>query len=266
MNDSASAIPPAWLEAVHRLEGARRVLVLGASDVGKSTFCRFLAERLGAALLDTDLGQKTVGPPGAVTLGRSDASLAALHFVGATSPSKHFLPLLVGVARLAAHAESLVVDTSGFIESAGAMLKAQKAEAVLPDHIVAIERGGELAPVLAPLAHLPIVRLAPAPQARRRTDSERAAARRAAFAAHFAGATERHLDRRTVVLQRRDLPEHPAGLLCGALDSAGICRGLALVLEADENSIRVLSPVPEIRVLQLGTLRLAADGTELRRL
>src|SRR3954451_21991417 len=65
----------------------RHALVLGAADVGKSTFCRFLLGHLRArgrrtALLDTDVGQKTVGPPACVTLAGADRS--ALFFVGTT--------------------------------------------------------------------------------------------------------------------------------------------------------------------------------------
>ena len=46
----------------------QRVLVLGASDSGKSTFCQYLidsacAASLKAALVDTDVGQSQIGPP-----------------------------------------------------------------------------------------------------------------------------------------------------------------------------------------------------------
>ena len=55
--------------------GIHRVLVLGAPDAGKSTFRgMLLAHAAGqsrrAALLDADPGQKHVGPPACVTLGR----------------------------------------------------------------------------------------------------------------------------------------------------------------------------------------------------
>ncbi len=46
----------------------QRVLVLGASDSGKSTFCQYLIDSacnasLKAALVDTDVGQSQIGPP-----------------------------------------------------------------------------------------------------------------------------------------------------------------------------------------------------------
>ncbi len=74
-------IPPDWDDAAARIAngGLRRVMVLGAADGGKSTFCRFLLDELRArdrraALLDADIGQKTVSPPACVTLAEADRS------------------------------------------------------------------------------------------------------------------------------------------------------------------------------------------------
>jgi len=83
----------------------RRILVLGATGVGKSSFCRFLGERLlsagrEVAVVDADIGQKDIGPPAAVTLGypRLSTPLEEIRpvrffFVGATSPAGRLLPL-----------------------------------------------------------------------------------------------------------------------------------------------------------------------------
>jgi len=83
--------PPDWSDVAARIthESVRRVMVIGAADVGKSTFCHFLLRtaRAGgrtAALLDTDVGQKTVGPPACVTPAGGDSSKLA--FVGTTDP------------------------------------------------------------------------------------------------------------------------------------------------------------------------------------
>jgi polynucleotide 5'-hydroxyl-kinase GRC3/NOL9 len=88
-------MPSAWLDAARQIirEGVRHVLVLGAVDVGKSTFCRELLRAANGAgkaarLIDSDVGQKMVGPPACVTLGQttSDAELSLLElvFVGTT--------------------------------------------------------------------------------------------------------------------------------------------------------------------------------------
>ena len=87
-------IPKAWEEIDS--EGLTGVLMLiGAPDTGKSTFARFLFERVTAAgrrpaYLDGDPGQSGLGPPATVTaaLGRTfpPADLRRRRFVGAVSP------------------------------------------------------------------------------------------------------------------------------------------------------------------------------------
>ncbi len=113
----------------------QRVLVLGASDTGKSTFCRYLidcgrAVSLKVALVDADIGQSQIGPPTTVGMqlydssqktdtsqsaeDNSDVNLIedilekndkekalvqnadAIYFVGAISPQRSLLPLLTG--------------------------------------------------------------------------------------------------------------------------------------------------------------------------
>src|SRR5262249_21495696 len=77
-------------------------LVLGQSDVGKSTLIRTLIHHVTAqgesvAVLDADLGQSTFGLPTTLTLVRVAASRAttpepiASVFVGAISPVGHLL-------------------------------------------------------------------------------------------------------------------------------------------------------------------------------
>jgi polynucleotide 5'-kinase involved in rRNA processing len=91
------SIPPAWLDAAKQTirEDVCRIIVLGAVDVGKSTFCGELlrpAHQAGrtARFVDSDVGQKMVGAPACVTLSQatSDAelSLIGLVLVGTTNP------------------------------------------------------------------------------------------------------------------------------------------------------------------------------------
>lgn len=62
-------INPEWKRLASRIVMPnQRVLVLGPSDAGKSTFCRYLidyacAASLKVALVDTDVGQSQIGPP-----------------------------------------------------------------------------------------------------------------------------------------------------------------------------------------------------------
>jgi polynucleotide 5'-hydroxyl-kinase GRC3/NOL9 len=218
---AALEIPEAWDAATEEIleAGLRRLLLLGAADVGKSSFCRLLIERLLAAgrdvaVVDADIGQKDLGPPAAVTLGYpklggalSDTTPVGFFFVGATSPIGRLLPLALGTAMFARDAEaaSTIVNTTGMIDCNGRVLKGYKIEAVRPDAIVAIERSGELAPILAAHWHIHTIRLTPSPLAQPRGRMQRRAARERAFARYFGPAQRLEFGLEELVIQRTSL-------------------------------------------------------------
>lgn len=109
-------LPDEWLDALARLRAARRTLVLGAADVGKSSFVHAaLSAKPGLRLLDLDPGQKMVGPPGTVSLGaKADGQLVLerFRFVGTTSAGQ--LRLLFAATSAFASQEPLIANTSGF--------------------------------------------------------------------------------------------------------------------------------------------------------
>src|SRR5215813_13229242 len=197
-------IPPAWDWSVDQIvqHRWRKILVLGAVDRGKSTYCRFLARRCletgrRVALVDTDVGQKDIGPPATLTLGYpevaqslAEVSAVAWYFIGATSPAGHLLPMIVGVRQLvdAAQAAYVIVNTTGFVTGPGYALKSYKIEAVRPDVIVALEHGHELRPLLQAYRHYRILRLPASAYATPKTVEQRRAARERTFGTYFATA------------------------------------------------------------------------------
>ena len=158
------------------------VLVIGATDVGKSTFCRFLIERgvtsgLRVGFVDTDVGQSQIGPPTTIglkvfapndsmvsavpsippaELEEIDGEPDALYFVGWTSPERHLLQSVAGTrlmvdAALKTEADFIVVDTTGYIEGDTAVvLKQHKIELVKPTHLICLHRSRELDAIVAP--------------------------------------------------------------------------------------------------------------------
>ena len=91
------------------------LLVVGATDTGKTTFARYVYRRLSAhherlAFVDEDMGQATLGPPTTMSmaLGQGDdagfppAGPQYRVFVGDISPTGHMLPTVVGARRLVA--------------------------------------------------------------------------------------------------------------------------------------------------------------------
>ncbi len=107
--------PGDWLKAIHTIfaednggeDKRRRILVLGESDRGKSSFCALLTRELfergqSVGYLDADIGQKDIGPPATISLGLfgqgrglGRADLIGMYFVGAISPF-----VRIGLSRL----------------------------------------------------------------------------------------------------------------------------------------------------------------------
>jgi len=261
-----------------------RVFVVGGVDSGKTTFARRLA-RAGveaghvAAIVDADLAQSTIGPPGTVGLkvirDAADAegdSFDALSFVGAMSPRNHFLSLVTGTAKLVMRAiemgaRLIVVDTSGLIDGvAGQTLKLTKAELCRPHHVVSLARGGELEPingVLERFLSLDVQALGVHPEIGIRSVDDRAAYREARLASFLGGQTYRWRVKPTVFMP--SLPpifalEELDGLLVGVDNGQGDCLGLG-ILEYREDALRLLTPVSEgVRALRLGSVRVTQDG------
>jgi len=212
--DSHEQWPPTW-DAVSAeiLAAGGAVVVIGTGDVGKSSFCWGLAARGAAAggkvaLIDADLGQARIGPPGTIGLAyvgpqqQGDPQPAALAFVGSTTPEGHLLPTVVGLRKLsdlarAQNPSHLIVDTCGWVDHPAAQaLKEAKFSLLGPDFIVALQRQQELEPLLTwarGRGRDPVRRLHPAPAARYRDRAERQRHRAERFRAYFQGAQSREL-------------------------------------------------------------------------
>jgi len=255
-------------------------MMTGSTDTGKTTLSRQLLSaaveaRLVAAYVDADVGQTTVGPPTTVGLrwvrtaeDLMDLSVAEdLRFVGSTTPNRFVLQQVVATASLVdvarTQAELIVIDTTGIVSGvSGQTLKYHKTELCRPSTVVALQRGGEMEPIVGMLrrffssevrvagVHPDVVPVSP---------EQRAAHRAKRFAEALAAPLERWRVRPTVFA-----PTLPAGLdqsrldgvLVGIHDGSGRCLGLG-VLSHEEDGLRVMTNVAEGMVgLRLGSLRL----------
>lgn len=267
------ALAPEWDHAVGSLTGsaARRVVVLGAADVGKSTFCRHLLRAAvdrerSAVLIDADVGQKMVGPPAAVTQAEAGAPelLSDLAFVGTTDPVMGFSRIVTGLDRLSrdANCDLLVVNTSGLLSGVGRRLKTAKIAALAPDLLVAIGQDPALLATLADHPEIPRLNLASPAQARRKTLGQRRAARREAFRRHFEGSRVHD-----VPLGGGDITVLSERQLVGLVDRVGRDLGLGLVeaIYPDRARAHVWSPAPPeaVRGLVAGRVRLDQNFSPL---
>jgi len=164
---------PEWEEPAARLvEAGGSILLIGATDTGKTTFCTLLTNAALAAgrrvaVVDGDVGQSEIGPPGCVGMGLPekpirallDIPTSALAFVGAVSPQGHLLEHATAVramtdAARAAQPDLLLIDTTGLLRGPAARrLKHAKFSLLAPDYVVALQRDRECEPALTPLKY-----------------------------------------------------------------------------------------------------------------
>ncbi|MGQ9594496.1 MAG: Clp1/GlmU family protein [Anaerolineae bacterium] len=276
-------IPPRWKDLDPTALG-ERILLLGATDSGKSTFARYLVHRLleaglRPAYLDCDIGQSTLGLPTTMNLAVPSGPLptaeedllfppqpGASFFVGSITPRGHMLPLLVGCQRLLERAQELearpvVVDTTGLVDPAqgGLALKQWKVELVRPQTVVALVKGRELEPILWPLRLAEgtrVVELPVSPEARPRDRAERIARRQRLLNRYFhgAGLLSFPLGQRPIF----DLHRAAAGRLVGLQDARGFTLALGVVerLDRETGILWVRTPLQDARSvasLRIGT-------------
>lgn len=277
--DGTEEILLAWEELdLGRLSGT--LMVVGASDVGKSTFARYLFRRLAkitgpVAYLDGDPGQSILGPPSTMTLALSPDGQDAFPptgavwrgFVGSVSPAGHMLPVLTVAARLAeaarrAGAKATVYDTTGLVDPArgGIALKLAKIDLIRPSVLFAIHRERELEPLLAPLRRsrrVRVVELASSPAARRREREERQESRAKRFADYFRQAN--HVLVNWPQFAVFPAPRFHLHRLLAMEDHDGFALGLGIVVEVDRISRRIrlqssLSSMGGVDAIRLGDL------------
>lgn len=119
MPENQTPPPLPLADLLPRLQALPRgatVLLLGGTDTGKTFGARqlvagFTQAGLSVAVVDCDLGQSEIGPPGTVGAGWAEPGRAygslrdlaplAAYFVGAASPARHQLDVCVGAVQMA---------------------------------------------------------------------------------------------------------------------------------------------------------------------
>lgn len=201
--------------ALRRSDAGERVYVVGSTDSGKTTLCRYLvdtaAAQTRAAYVDCDTGQSRIGPP--TTEGMVLCSGPTyLRFVGSTSPGGHFVQTITGAKRLVEKAEELsaratVIDSPGLVAGGtGIEFQFQMIDLLRPTRIVALQRGRELERLLANFARRPgvaIHRIPVSPAVVARPAAGRRRYREERFASYFAGAELQEIPLRGLGLQGR---------------------------------------------------------------
>lgn len=264
-------------------------LVLGRTDVGKSTLIQklawlFTAQGEAVAILDADLGQSTYGLPTTLNLVRyspiiepSAPELVARMFIGAVSPIGHLLQTLIGCRRLLDRAQELgirtvLIDTTGLVEGPLAVeLKLQKIDLLRPNHLLALSRRDELAPILRPCARrtdMTIYSLPVAAAVRERSSEERRANRQDKYRDYFSNLVRQRFELTRVGVWGR-VPQRSSddviGLLVGLNDGEGFCLGVGQLQQYTPRDVTVLTPLAatrKVKLLRFGSVAIDAQGNE----
>jgi polynucleotide 5'-hydroxyl-kinase GRC3/NOL9 len=270
-------------DVVAQAAEAGSVMLIGAMDTGKSTLGRRIArvaleKGRRVAYVDADVGNSTIGPPTCAGLalltstpdldrmGEGDR----LHFVGATTPDRLILQHVIATVALADQAKQsadlAIIDTTGSISGVvGETLKYHKTELIRPDLVIALQRGGELEPIIGMLRRFlsaEVITISADPDVAPLGPDQRAARRADAFAHAFRPPLDRWRVRPTVFA-----PTLPAGLdlarldgvLVGVQDGEGHCLGLGR-LEYEDGNLKVLTRIGEgMQGLRLGSVKIDLD-------
>ncbi len=203
-----TTIPESWNKPVQTLLGLQKkpavIMVLGASDSGKSSFCTYLLNKLVAqqfrvAVLDGDLGQTDIGPSASVGYGVASKPVSELYnlrlqngyFVGVTSPVLALKNTIEGLSRLmieacARQVDYVLVNTDGFISGDVAInYKLNLIKELKPDMVVGLQLQGELEPLMSYLGGGGLMMVEPSPALSLRSPEKRKILREKTYAKYL---------------------------------------------------------------------------------
>jgi polynucleotide 5'-hydroxyl-kinase GRC3/NOL9 len=262
------------------LKNKGTALILGMSDVGKSTLVRYLIKRFSIegtqlSLVDSDIGQSSLGLPGTVSMkvfrekmDHEVFSPERMSFIGTVNPAKAIPSLIqttnsmVEICRK--ETELILVDTTGLVSGAiGRTIKRRKIRKIRPEWIVAVQKKDELEHILHQCEPERIMRIRRSPEAKARSREVRIRYRARKFESYFYSADSEYALRiygpRWFLKARPYIPaetDFHEGLIIG-LNRNNYTEGLGLVEEIDDGMIVIKSPlksIQRIRTVILGDI------------
>ena len=168
------------------LSGEKIILVLGGIDTGKTTLIRALHEDIGGEVIDGDVGQPEIGPPGIISRGTYGDGLEDGYFVGDITPRDNLVQVVGGISKMAKDCDlPCFVDTDGWVEGGAAgVYKSELIELLEPDKVILLEKENELENFCSQISEERMVRLN-AQTLRGKSPGERAANRARRFKYYF---------------------------------------------------------------------------------
>ncbi len=206
-----NSVPVSWQTAVKTVLANENkpavVMIVGAIDVGKTSFCAYLAnmglrKKLRVTFVDADLGQSDLGPPstiGSCQITRPirdpfEIEAEEIRFIGVTSPSGALSEVISGIAKMAEKAlkldaELVIVNTDGWVEGEDAVrYKLALAKRIKPRMLIGIQEQSELTFLLGALPEVQSIAVESSPAVRKRDREERKLLRELGYRKYLKGA------------------------------------------------------------------------------
>lgn len=295
--------PEEWYAVLNDLMKEKGIVILlGATDTGKSTLAKFLITNLcqrglKVALVDADIGQSFLGPPATIGLALFKShpdwevvlSTPEIFFVGSTTPEGHFPIHLRGVKKMVGKAvayqsDVILVDTTGFILGEGGKeLKRRKIDLLSPRFILALQKSNEIEHILELNKENPLCKIHRLPlseQVRLRSMEERRIYRANRFQDYFKYSVIHELAINEVQIEGEVLDPSGApipldwslrinGLLIGLQDinEDNLALGVVRNYIEEKRVVRVLTPLRDIqrvKTVQLSSLKVIPFHEEER--
>jgi polynucleotide 5'-hydroxyl-kinase GRC3/NOL9 len=192
-----------WGTVLHALRENKGItILLGASDTGKTYLARYLikgllSENIKVALVDSDIGQSTLGVPGAIGMkvfrhleDLEDFWAEKMFFIGSVNAAKRVDAVANGVRKMVnlckKESETTIIDTTGLVSGeAGKELKISKIKSVMPDQVIAIHRRDELEHILKDIKDICVYRINVSPNVKIRTTIDRMSYRKERIRDYF---------------------------------------------------------------------------------
>ena len=288
MEMDGSCVPESWRSLADLLTEMDKgiVMVIGPSDVGKSTLCTYVMNvlinrRRHVRVLDADIGQADIGPPTTISTStpyRPRPTLAHLEpermfFVGHNTPSFVQSRVLNGIKRMLCSDFTgvTIVNTDGWVNDAAAILyKRSLISTVNPEKLVGIGPSDSFNPIVHTTKIHPLVVESPE-GILIRTRRERKEIRRIGYQRFLTNSTSYTLKLENVKLKMRKSIMEPFSkgsmnmnsVLLGFLNDKGHMDQIGILESMTRNNLTVYSrrsrqPV----IIEFGYVKLARDGTE----
>lgn len=261
-------------------------LILGGTDTGKTTVVEELAKCLvgsePVAIIDADIGQSHIGPPGTVgwtvvdkrRVDLSQLAAGGISFVGDVTPMRHLLQLTAGIVQSFRAASKLagiiIIDTPGFITGQAAAALWWTVQKILqPQLILALQRNQELRDILCGLegfsSQLELIK--PSDRIPVKSPQQRQSYRQKQFSKYFGQSRLYDISLSRVAVQTGSNLNYssPANRLVGLQNSKGsdVAIGIITRWQADKGVVVVRAPlidIDQIRCIVIGDASVEISG------